>query len=76
MAVDPDDGDRGTQPQPLVDRHRGIACERHAVAHAPRAPEAVDVLGQRGEPGAFGGVGRRVVGPAVVERGVAVLVDQ
>ena len=38
--------------------------------------EAVDVLGQRVETGALGGVGRRVVVPAAVERGVAVLVDQ
>ena len=34
------------------------------------------MCGQRGETGALGGVGRRVVVPAAVERGVAVLVDQ
>ena len=33
-------------------------------------------MGQRVEPGAFGGVRRLVVVPAVVERGVAVLVDE
>ena len=54
----------------------GIARELDAVAHAPVGAETVDVVGQRVEAGAFGGVGRLVVVPAAVERGIAVLVDE
>ena len=76
MAVDADHRHCGPQPEALEHRDRGVAGELHAVAHAPRAPEAVDVLGQGRDAGALGGVGRGVVVPAAVERGVAVLVDQ
>ena len=54
----------------------GCPASVDALAHAPVGAQAVDVVRQRVEAGAFGGARRLVVVPAAVERGVAVLVDE
>ncbi len=76
MAVDPDHGDGRAQPDLLEDRDVRIAGDVDARTHPPRPPEPGFVERERGDAGAFGGVGRFVVVPAAVEGGVAVLVDQ
>ena len=57
MAVDPDDGDRGTEPEPFEHGGVGIARELDAVAHAPVGAQAVDVVWRRVEPGASASLG-------------------
>ena len=76
MAVDPDDREGRAQPEPLVQRRRGIAGEADAGTHAHRVRERVGPVVEARDRAPLLGGRRAQTGERPVEARVAVLVDE